>query len=212
MNDKLTGQFDPFGWAEKRISDRHLHLLIRIAVIVLAIIFLIRRISRYHEYLFKPLWLVETLIFLAILISYATRSEPVERSTGIKEILIPLIGAVTPFALLLTPPTTWICNNELALYAVFSWMTASTSLTVWGIWTLRRSFSITVEVRALVTNGPYRRFRHPIYLGEVLTAGGVLLWRFSLSNLAIYLFFVIIQIMRAKWEEEKLKKYFPDYF
>jgi hypothetical protein len=105
MNFKLTGQFDPFGLAEIRISGRHLHLLIRITVIVIAIIFLIRRISQYHKYLFKPLCLIETLIFLDILISYATRSEPVDRSTGIKEILIPLIGAITPFALLLTPPT-----------------------------------------------------------------------------------------------------------
>lgn len=204
-------EFDPFEWLTKWIPGRILHLLMRIGVIAIAIVFLIHRVSEYHRFLVKPLWLVETFIFFAIIISYAMRTDPPVHSRGIKEIIIPLIGAVAPFALLFTPPHPWTYNNICGLYAVFYWMTASTALTVWGIWTLRRSFSITVEVRTLVTNGPYRWLRHPIYTGEILTAGGVLAWRFSLRNLAIFIIFVIIQILRAKWEEEKLKEYFPEY-
>jgi len=205
------GRFDPFGWLEKWIPSHHLHLLIRLGVIAISMIFLIRRIAQYHDFLFKPLWVVETLIFFAILMSYAIRTEPLERSQGFREILIPLIGGVTPFVLLLTPPSPWIVHNIYSLYAVFYWMTAATSLTCWGIWTLRRSFSITVEARVLVTNGPYRWLRHPIYLGEILTAGGVLVWRFSPQNLALFIIFVQVQILRARWEEEKLKKFFPHY-
>jgi protein-S-isoprenylcysteine O-methyltransferase Ste14 len=211
LSTNLIGGFDPFGWLEKWIPGHLMHFLIRLGVIAIAIVFLIHRIARYHNFLVKPLWAVETFIFFAILISYAIRTEPWERSRGIKEIVIPLIGAVTPFALLLTPPSPWTYRNIYGLYAVFYWMTANTALTLWGIWTLRRSFSITVEVRTLVTNGPYRWLRHPIYIGEILTAGGVLVWRFSLRNLVIFLIFVIIQILRAGWEEDKLKKYFPDY-
>jgi protein-S-isoprenylcysteine O-methyltransferase Ste14 len=211
LSNNLTGGFDPFGWLEKWIPGHLLHFLIRLGVIAIAIVFLIHRIAQYHNFLVKPLWAVETFIFFAILISYAIRTEPRERSSGIKEILIPLIGAVTPFALLLTPPSPWTYHNIYGLYAVFYWMTATTALTLWGIWTLRRSFSITVEVRTLVTNGPYRWLRHPIYLGETLTAVGVLVWRFSLQSLAIFLTFVIIQILRARWEEDKLKKHFSNY-
>jgi hypothetical protein len=207
----VSGRFDPFGYFEKWIPGRRLHLLIRLGVMALSILFLIRRIGQYQDFLFKPLWAVETLLFLAILISYAIRTEPLERSKGVREILIPLIGGVAPFALLLTPPSPWLIRNLSGLYALFCWMTAATSLTLWGIWTLRRSFSITVEARALVTNGPYRWFRHPIYLGEILTAAGVLVWRFSSRNLAIFLVFVLIQILRARWEEAKMKKFFPHY-
>jgi len=211
LNNSFMGQFDPFGWLEKWISGHLLHILIRLGIIVVAIVLLIYRIAQYNNFLVKPLWVVETLIFFAILMSYAIRTEPLARSMGIREIVIPLIGAVTPFALLLTPPSSCIVSNIYSLYAVFYWMTAATFLTLWGIWTLRRSFSITVEVRALVTNGPYRWLRDPIYIGEVLTAAGVLVWRFSPRNLAIFIIFVIIQILRARWEEDKLKKFSPDY-
>jgi protein-S-isoprenylcysteine O-methyltransferase Ste14 len=207
----LLGRFDPFGWLEKWISSHHLHLLIRLGVIAIATAFLIHRIAQYHRFLVKPLWVLETLIFLAFLLSYAIRTEPLERSKGCKEIIIPLIGGVMPFFLLLTPPSHWIIHNVYGLYAVFYWMTAATSLTLWGIWTLRRSFSITVEVRALVTSGPYRWLRHPIYLGEILTALGVLTWRFSLQSLILFIIFAQIQLLRARWEENKLTDSFPEY-
>lgn len=210
LNNKFAEGFDPFGWLTKWISGHSLHVLIRLGVIAIAIIFLIHRIADYHNFFFKPLWAVETFIFFAIIISYAIRTEPLARSRGIKEIVIPLIGAATPFALLLTPPHPWTYHNIYGLYAVFCWMTATTALTVWGIWTLRRSFSITVEVRTLATNGPYRWLKHPIYTGEILTAGGVLAWRFSLQNLVIFIIFVIIQALRARWEEDKLKRYYPE--
>ena len=211
LNNSFTGRFDPFGWLEKWIPSHHLHLLIRLGVIAISIVFLIHRIAHYHDFLVKPLWVLETLIFCAILVSYAIRTEPLERSRGVREIMIPLFGGVTPFALLLTPPSPWIVHNIYGLYVVFYWMTAATSLTLWGIWTLRRSFSITIEARALVTHGPYRWFRHPIYLGEILTAGGVLVLRFSPQNLAIFIIFVLVQILRARWEEDKLKRFFSNY-
>lgn len=210
-DERLKNNFDPFGWLEKWISGHLLHWLIRLGFIAVSIAFLIRRISQYHDFLVKPLWAAETLIFLAIPISYAVRTEPLERSRGIREIVVPLIGAVMPFSLLLTSPSAWLVHNIRALYAVFYWMTSATFLTLWGIWALRRSFSITVEVRSLVTNGPYRWLKHPIYLGEILTAGGVLIWRCSLQNLIIFIIFVQVQIMRARWEEVNLIKNFPNY-
>ena len=246
LSNNVIGGFDPFGWLEKWIPSHHVHLLIRLGVMAVSITFLVHCIARYRDFLVKPLWAIEALVFVAFLISYAVRTEPLERSKGIREIVVPLVGAVMPFALLLTPPSPWTAHNTeplerskgireivvplvgavmpfallltppspwtahnmVVLHAVFYWMAAATSLTLWGIWTLRRSFSITVEVRALVTNGPYRWLRHPIYVGEILAAAGVLAWRFSVQNLAIFLIFVQIQVLRARWEEDKLKKFF----
>jgi protein-S-isoprenylcysteine O-methyltransferase Ste14 len=153
----------------------------------------------------------ETLIYVVFLVSYAIRIDPIERSRGLKEIIIPLIGGVLPFALLSSPPSLLPAGNWLMIYIIFYWMTATTALTIWGLWTLRCSFSITVEVRALITNGPYRWIRHPIYLGEILTALAVTIWRFSILNLALFTLFVIIQLLRARWEEAKLSRVFAAY-
>ena len=154
---------------------------------------------------------METLIFVVFLVSYLIRKDPVNRSSGAKEIIVPLIGAILPFALLFSPPNLFIVASPVALQVIFYWMTAATALTVWGLWTLKRSFSITVEARDLVTNGPYRFVRHPIYSGEILTALAVTVWRFSLLNLFIITLFVVIQLLRAKWEEDKLALVFPGY-
>jgi protein-S-isoprenylcysteine O-methyltransferase Ste14 len=204
-------KFDPFGWLETYLPARIIHLLIRISIIAVLIFFLIQRISSYDLYMVKPLWVVETLIFIVFLVSYLIRKDPVCRSRGAKEILVPLIGGILPFALLFSPPNLFIAGNPLTLQVIFYWMTAATALTVWGLWTLRRSFSITVEARDLVTSGPYRFVRHPIYLGEILTALAVTVWRFSLLNFFIITLFVVIQLLRAKWEEDKLALVFPSY-
>ena len=204
-------EFDPFSWLEKFFSAQLLYRIIRIGVIAILVVFLVYRIGLYSSYLVKPLWIAETLIYVVFLISYAIRINPVERSRGVKEIIIPLLGGVLPFTLLLSPPNFLMPGNWPIIYIIFYWMTVATSLTIWGLWTLRGSFSITVEARALITDGPYRWIRHPIYLGEILTALAVTVWRFSIPNIAIFLLFVIIQLLRAKWEEAKLSRVFPCY-
>ena len=87
--------------------------------------------------------------------------------------------------------------------------TAGLAYSVWGLAYLRRSFSIIPEARRLVTGGPYSWSRHPVYLGEVMTAIGVNLatagW---LSALAI-VYFVACELMRIHWEERILALTFP---
>lgn len=90
-------------------------------------------------------------------------------------------------------------------------MTFTTALTLWGIRTIRRSFSITVEARELLTSEPYRFVRHPDYLGEMLTAALITVLRFSLMNMVILVLIVMIQLFRSKMEEDKLAQVFPAY-
>jgi len=89
---------------------------------------------------------------------------------------------------------------------------AGLAYSVWGLLYLRRSFSIIPEARRLVTGGPYRLSRHPVYVGEVTTAVGVNLatagW---LSALAI-VYFVACEIMRIRWEERVLARAFPSEY
>jgi hypothetical protein len=117
-----------------------------------------------------------------------------------------LIGSVLPFGLLSTKASDLIIGNNILMTTVFSWITLSTAFSAWGMWALRRSFSITIEARLLVTGGPYRWIRHPIYLGEILAAAAVIVWRWSLVNVGIFMLFVAIQLFRARREDAKLTR------
>lgn len=203
--------FDPFGRASRLIPEKLLHKIIRVGAVLIFSSMLLKRVHEYHIYYVKPLWFVETLIYFVLVTAFLVRTDPVDRSKGIREVIIPLVGSILPFALLYSPPAPWIIKNRTYILIVFWWMTASTAFTVWGMWTLRRSFSITVEARALVLTGPYRFIRHPIYLGEILSSCAVAFWRFSSWNLVILVIFVVIQVARSRWEERKLENNFPEY-
>jgi protein-S-isoprenylcysteine O-methyltransferase Ste14 len=174
-------------------------------------VFLYKRALEYDLYRIKPLWAAETAIYVILIIAFMIRTDPVDRSRGVAEIAIPAVGALLPFVLLLSPPAGSILSNRTLYAGIFWFMTMATLLTVWGMWTLRRSFSITVEARELVTGGPYRFLRHPIYAGEILATATVAVWRYSWLNMAALILFVILQLARARMEEEKLKRNFPAY-
>jgi protein-S-isoprenylcysteine O-methyltransferase Ste14 len=203
--------FDPFGWAAHVVPEKWLHRLIRAGAIVVFCIFFVRRVSEYSDFLLKPLWVMETLIYLVLIAAFLLRINPLERARGMREVLVPLVGGLLPFALLTSPPHPGVRLNPMALYGVFWWMAAATALTVWAMWSLRRSFSITVEARELVTSGPYRWLRHPVYAGELLTGAAVMAWRFSILNLVLFGLFTAIQLLRSRWEEKKLGRVFSSY-
>ena len=211
VNALRTLRFDPFAWLTCILPEPALHRFIRGGMIVTLALFLATRIREYPLFFLKSLWLAETTLFVVLMAAFILRSPPRERSRGVREIVIPLVSSLLPFMLLLSPPAPSIVANHSLLSGISWWMTAATCLTVWGIWTLRRSFSITVEARSLVTGGPYRFVRHPVYLGEILAAAGVTLLRFSLLNAAILPLFVSLQLLRSHWEESKLTRNFPEY-
>ena len=67
------------------------------------------------------------------------------------------------------------------------------------------------EARELVLGGIYRFMRHPMYVGSILGALGIGLYRLSPFNTFIFLTFVFCQCYRARREEKKLEKNFPAY-
>jgi len=87
--------------------------------------------------------------------------------------------------------------------------TAGLAYSVWGLAYLRRSFSIIPEARRLVSGGPYALSRHPVYLGEVLTAIGVNLATAGLLSALAIAYFVACELMRIRWEERILARTFP---
>jgi len=76
---------------------------------------------------------------------------------------------------------------------------------------LRFSFSILPEARAMVTGGPYRLVRHPIYLGEIIAGFGLVVTLLSWFSLAVLISFIAAQLYRTYIEEGVLVKAIPGY-
>jgi len=85
---------------------------------------------------------------------------------------------------------------------------------IWGYLTLRRSISIVAEARELVTHGPYRWVRHPIYLGQFIAQAGVwlVLQQGKPYWALFYAVFVAMQLYRSRVEERVLHEAFGERF
>jgi len=90
--------------------------------------------------------------------------------------------------------------------------TAGLAYSVWGLAYLRRSFSIIPEARRLVTGGPYRLSRHPVYLGEIATAIGVNLATAGWLSAIAIVYFIVCELLRIRWEERILALTFPNEY
>ena len=76
---------------------------------------------------------------------------------------------------------------------------------------LGRSFSLMSEARGLVTRGPYRFTRHPLYIVEELAAVAGFIEAFSLWAALLLALQIAFQIRRIFNEETVLAARFPDY-
>lgn len=71
---------------------------------------------------------------------------------------------------------------------------------------LGRSFGLLPAQRGLVTAGPYRLIRHPIYFGYLIGHIGMLLVNFSVQNALVISLLYVAQIIRIQREESILVK------
>ena len=76
---------------------------------------------------------------------------------------------------------------------------------------LGRCFGLLPEVRGLVTRGPYRLVRHPLYLGEFGAVAGFFIGAPTLWNAACAAVFAVAQAVRMRLEERALGSEFPEY-
>jgi protein-S-isoprenylcysteine O-methyltransferase Ste14 len=91
-------------------------------------------------------------------------------------------------------------------------ITAGMAWAVWGLASLRRSFSIIPEARKLVTGGPFALSRNPLYLGEGIASIGVVLPGFSIWHALLLAVFVASQLLRIGWEQRILLEAFGDEY
>jgi protein-S-isoprenylcysteine O-methyltransferase Ste14 len=105
-------------------------------------------------------------------------------------------GPATPEELLIA--------GELVAVAFCVWLLISVLF-------LGRCFGVLPEARGLVTSGPYRFMRHPVYLGEIGACAGLAIAAASLANAMVLATLIIAQVVRMHLEERALTQAFPAY-
>jgi protein-S-isoprenylcysteine O-methyltransferase Ste14 len=106
----------------------------------------------------------------------------------------------------------WMRPSSPALFlaGLFLWMVGA-YLGLWALLRLRRAFSIVPQARTLVTDGPYRIARHPVYASYLLQYGGVAISHLTPAIAALFFAWFVVVRIRIVYEERILDATFPQY-
>jgi protein-S-isoprenylcysteine O-methyltransferase Ste14 len=112
-------------------------------------------------------------------------------------------------ALLLTGP--WFARQ-------WQWLAleiAGIGVVAWGVWAMRlRQLRIAPTVAptaTLVTRGPYRWIRHPMYTGSLMVMLALVLDAFTWWRGLLWLALFAVLVMKLTYEERLLTQRFPEY-
>src|SRR5262249_11503016 len=134
--------------------------------------------------------------------------EPVRRTSGIIPRLCGFAGTFLGVGILRLRPL------ELSLF----WQSVAAALVFAGtlgsvivLAKLGKSFAIMPEARVLVTSGPYRWARHPLYVMEIITLIGTAIQFQQPWAVLLALGVIALQIARTIFEERVLADAYPEY-
>lgn len=140
---------------------------------------------------------------------YILRSKAQRKSSGVLPRITAVLGTFLLSGLMFLPQ-----HADLPLLVQIAgslFVIAGYIFAIYAISHLGRSFSILPESRKLVTSGPYRIIRHPLYLAEALGSLGVLISFASIAAAALVITQFALQIARTYYEERILSESFPEY-
>jgi protein-S-isoprenylcysteine O-methyltransferase Ste14 len=153
--------------------------------------------------------LCQTVFYILIAWFTFVRRPVVRRARGVQPRATALLGTFAIFGFAFLPPARGLppgWHVTAALLLLLSAALAAVVLTKLG-----RSLALMPEARRLVTSGPYRFVRHPLYLVEELAAIAGFIEAMSLAALFLLALQVALLIGRIYNEEAVLDGAFPAY-
>lgn len=152
--------------------------------------------------------LATQIFFVALVALMVLRHQPLGKTSSFYPRFAAVAGTFLSITIVILP----LRELSVAMHVV------STLLIVGGIgfalyallW-LGRSLSMLPEARRLVTSGPYRVIRHPLYLGEAIALVGVTLQYLSPWAVGLLALQCVFQLERMRYEELVLSSVFPEY-
>jgi protein-S-isoprenylcysteine O-methyltransferase Ste14 len=160
-------------------------------------------------YLIHIVMRLSTIAFMLLAASAVIlRSPPSGKASGLEPRISAFVGTFLVYAVAMFPRRDLSLSGEIV----------STLLTMIGnvcaviaLSQLGRSFSIMAESRQLVTTGPYRFVRHPLYLAEEIATIGVFLQFASIWTALVLVTHISVQLRRIANEERVLSAQFREY-
>ena len=142
-----------------------------------------------------------------VVVLFVVRRDATRKAAGPWPRVAALVGTfLYPLSLQLFERLKWIASStdpDVTLVAA-SMVVAGYVLATASLAFLGRSFSINAEARRLVTQGPYARVRHPLYVAETLAAAGMAVHFAAWPCFAMLAVHVALQVWRAMNEERVL--------
>jgi protein-S-isoprenylcysteine O-methyltransferase Ste14 len=148
------------------------------------------------------------LFFSLVAALFLSRRAPRGRRARPLSIAVAVTGTFVMSAVATQPATTADWRILLLADAL---LILGLAIAICAVIHLRHCFAIAPEARGVVASGPYRRIRHPLYLGEGIAAVGALLPVVAPLTALIFGLFCLCQVLRARLEERVLADTFPEY-
>jgi protein-S-isoprenylcysteine O-methyltransferase Ste14 len=140
---------------------------------------------------------------------YVLRLKPTNKFAGFIPMVTSIVGCFLLSALFFVAPINLSIGFKFFAAGL---IVIGNLFTVYSLAYLGRSFSILPEGRRLVTTGPYRVMRNPVYIGEAVATIGAMITLFSLGAVLIVVAQFALQIVRIHYEEKVLRETFPQEY
>ncbi len=146
--------------------------------------------NKRTAYRFNPLWRALVVLGVAVLLRFfAGRPEYFQR--------------------------TFIARSDVSEVAGLIVCAAGVAFAIWARRTLGRNWSGNPTIKEgheLVTRGPYRFVRHPIYTGMLLAAAGTALGHGQVLDLVLLLVALVVVWLKSRVEERLMLRQFPQEY